>query len=120
MIGAWALCKASANGFALKCGVGPHPSTKLEHMCFGGSRAEAELMGAIAMPVLLMPAGDDPDNSKPGGEITGLVEAKGGASEVFPEMKHGWVSRGDITDAAVKRDVEAALTRSIAFFKTNL
>jgi len=45
---------------------------------------------AFQMPVLLVPAGDDPDNVKPGGEVASLVEGKGGASVVFPEMKHGW------------------------------
>jgi len=45
---------------------------------------------AFQMPVLLLPAGDDPDNVKPGGEVASLVEGKGGASVVFPEMKHGW------------------------------
>lgn len=115
--GAWAHCKASANGFGLKCGVGPHPSTRLEGM-MGGS--EAEMMAAVAMPVLLMPAGDDPANLKQGGELTALVEAKGGRSHEFPEMKHGWVSRGDVTDPAAKRDVEAALAEAVAFFKAHM
>jgi dienelactone hydrolase len=116
--GAWALCKASGEGFDLKCGVGPHPSTKLEGMCFGGS--EAEMMSAVKMPVLLMPAGDDPDNVKEGGEIAEIIVGKGGATEAFAEMTHGWVSRGDMSDAAVKSGVESALGKAIVHFKVHL
>ena len=48
------------------------------------------VFSVLQMPVLLMPAGDDPDNVKPGGDVASLVEGKGGASVVFPDMKHGW------------------------------
>ena len=41
--GVWALCKASSEGFPLKAGVGPHPSTKLEGACFGGDEAAKSL-----------------------------------------------------------------------------
>jgi hypothetical protein len=49
------------------------------------------MMSKVKMPVLLMPAGDDPDNVKPGGEITKLIEASGGSSELFADMNHGCV-----------------------------
>jgi len=115
--GAWALCKASSSGVPLKCGVGPHPSTRLEGM-MGGD--ELAMMKGLNMPVLLMPAGGDPDNLKPGGDVAAAVEAKGGSSYPFPDMAHGWMSRGDLSDTNVKRDVEEAMGKALAHFKANL
>lgn len=115
--GAWAFCKASSEGVPLACGVGPHPSTRLEGM-MGGD--ELTMMQAVKMPVLLMPAGNDPDNVKPEGEVAAAIIAAGGASVEFPEMSHGWVSRGDISEAAVARDVEVAMRKGIEYFKTYL
>ncbi len=54
------------------------------------------------MPVLLMPAGNDGETLKPGGECAAAVEARGGASVVYPDMSHGFASRGDVKDAAVR------------------
>ena len=104
---------------SLKCGVGPHPSTKIEEACMGGS--ELEMMKSVKMPLLLLTAGNDPDTLKDGGEVAAAVVANGGATVNFPEMVHGWVGRGDIVnDAAVKRDAEDALGRALAHFKAHL
>mmetsp|Transcript_16412 Transcript_16412/g.42396 ORF Transcript_16412/g.42396 Transcript_16412/m.42396 type:complete len:247 (-) Transcript_16412:190-930(-) len=115
--GVWALCKANSCGFPLKCGAGPHPSTKLEGM-WGGN--ELEMFEKVTMPVLMMPAGNDPDFVKPGGEGMNVLEKKGGSCVPFPDMSHGWCSRGDLSDEKVKRDVEGAMTKAIAHFKTHL
>ena len=40
--------------------------------------------------------------------------------EVFPEMIHGWVSRGDMSSPAVERDVNKAITMMLEFFAANL
>jgi len=105
--GVWALAKASASGLPLKCGVGAHPSTRLEEVAFGGD--ELRMMKALQMPLLLLPAGSDPPTLKPGGDVANAVELKGGSSREFPGMKHGWVSRGELTDPAVKASVREAL-----------
>merc|ERR1719343_1205835 len=101
--GVWALCKAASTGIKFKSIVGPHPSTRLEG-AFGGD--EQAMMEKVSCPVLLMPAGDDPDTLKEGGAIATDVVKKGGKSITFPDMAHGWSCRGDLTDAKVKRDVE--------------
>lgn len=115
--GVWALCKASSVGVPLKCGVGPHPSTRLEGV-HGGN--ELEMMQKVQMPVLLMPAGNDPDTVKPGGEAAKAIAEKGGSSHVYPDMEHGWASRGDVSLPAVKRDVEDCMKRAVDFFKAHL
>merc|ERR1712060_885150 len=104
-------------GLPFKCGVGPHPSTKLEGV-FGGD--EQAMMEKVNMPMLLMPAGNDPDNLKEGGALAEDVAKKGGKSVTFPEMSHGWVARGDLNDATVARDVKAAMELAVPFFKEKL
>merc|ERR1712166_1169864 len=72
------------------------------------------------MPVLLMPAGNDDDKIKPDGEGTQALAKAGGKSVCFPDMIHGWCSRGDLKDEKVKRDVEAPMALGIAFFAEHL
>lgn len=115
--GVWAFCKASSEGIPLKCGVGPHPSTRLEG-AFG--RDEQAMMDKVEMPVLLMPAGNDPENLKEGGAIAASMAKKGGASITFPDMQHGWSCRGDLKVPEVKRDVELAMKHMVDFFAKNL
>jgi len=38
----------------------------------------------------------------------------------FPDMSHGFVSRGDISDPKVARDVRAAVDLAVSFFKKHL
>ncbi|CAE7508056.1 unnamed protein product [Symbiodinium sp. CCMP2456] len=115
--GVWAFCKSASMGVPLKCGVGPHPSTRLEG-AFGGD--EQAMMDKVNMPVLIMPAGNDPENLKEGGAIAESLAKKGGKSVTFPDMQHGWCCRGDLGQAEVKRDVEAAMKHMVDFFKSNL
>lgn len=48
-------------------GVSPHPSIWLEGKVYGGN--DGALCSQIKSPMLLMPAGDDGDTYRPGGEI---------------------------------------------------
>ena len=34
----------------------------------------------------------------------------------FPDMKHGWTTRGDMSDPKVDRDVKKALNLALSFF----
>ena len=34
----------------------------------------------------------------------------------FPDMKHGWTTRGDMSDPKVDRDVKKALNLALGFF----
>merc|ERR1712190_215305 len=106
-------------GVPFKCGVGPHPSTRIEGM-FGGEGAEQSMIDKVTMPVLLLPAGNDPDNLKEGGAVATALAAKGGRSITFQDMAHGWLCRGDLSDATVARDVELGMKHMVDFFKENL
>lgn len=47
---------------------------------------------------------------------------KNGASKsvLFPDMKHGWTSRGDISNPEISRDVSEFWSLTVAFFNKNL
>eukprot|EP00913_Durusdinium_trenchii_P009231 g8677.t1 len=74
------------------------------------------MMDKVNMPVLLMPAGNDPENLKEGGAIATSICKKGGQTD----MEHGWCCRGDLSVPAVKRDVELAMKLMVDFFAKNL
>lgn len=136
--GTWALSKTSAMGDVdFACGVGCHPATALEGL-YGGD--EVAMMNSVKMPIKFLWAGKyysavcitftAPESEKTmhltivrsrnqatirtftrkGGGQGGLGKA-GGSVEEYTEMLHGWVSRGDMADEKVKRDVERRSTR---------
>jgi dienelactone hydrolase len=107
--GGWVVFQTSAMSDKITCGISPHPSVHIEEALFG--RDSAALGAAVQCPMHLMPAGNDPDSYHASGAIFGAVAANhpGSASTVFPDMKHGWMPRMDITDEAVKRDVDKGM-----------
>lgn len=124
--GVWALTKACAAGVRFKCGVGFHPSIKLEDMAFGSDHTVMAKSAAETSPLLYLVAGNDMDNLKPpNGEVATFISScKHNADELkratpkcveFPEQIHGWVSRGDTSVESVKRDAEKALKMATDF-----
>ena len=103
--GGWVLCKAASFGLPFQCGASAHPSTKIERSVFKGD--EEALARAVKMPLLLLPAGNDPPELKEAGAVAQALQQ--GRSVEFPDMKHGWVTRGDLGEPAVQRDAELAM-----------
>ena len=99
--------------------LGFHPSIKLEDV----HRQDHVAMtkdAAKHTPLLYCVARNDMENLKPpDGEVAniiasskhgeGLHEKQQPKCVEFPEMMHGWVSRGDTSTDNVKRDAEKAL-----------
>ena len=117
--GVWAMTKAISSGVPFKCGLGFHPSIKLEDM-HGGDQVSMARIASQKAPLFYCVSGNDPDNIKPGGEVAQIISlSKHNTEELkkqqpqcvdFPGTIHGWVSRGDTSDENVKRDAEKALT----------
>jgi hypothetical protein len=62
-------------------------------------------MSKVKKPLLFLPAGNDPDSFRPGGEVFDALKASSPESECideFKEMQHGWVPRGDVSNPAVE------------------
>ena len=70
----------------------------------------------------MLPAGNDPDNIKPGGEIIKLLESNGVPVEVkeYPNQVHGYMARADLKEAESVKDVEDAMKRACSFLKKYL
>lgn len=113
--GAYPVVKLACDG-AIKAGVSCHPSLKIGKMFF--DEEEADQVKPSQAPLLFMPAGNDDALY-----TDGTLKADSGvevAAVPFPEMKHGWVPRGDASDPAVARDVERALKAATDFFSARM
>ena len=105
------------------CAVGVHPSVNMEGFHGGNTTA---LYGAIRCPTMCLTAGDDPSAVKPSGELETALRSDGsGCSSAhcfkeFPEMRHGWVVRGDCGDPAIQEAVVDAVSNMVAFLKKHL
>lgn len=102
------------------CGASPHPSIGVEGWAHQGSN-EA-LVAKITKPFMLLPAGNDTDDYRPGGCIWDTLQASSPGSRLvdeFKDMIHGWSVRGDIADPTVDRDVKKAINHIVGFFNTH-
>lgn len=107
--GTWAFSKASSEGdIDVDCAVGCHPTTVLEQAVF--ERDETAMMAALKQPTTILWAGNDSEAYTGEGSNKKAIEATGGTVHEFTDMLHGWVSRGDVAEPAVKAGVESALT----------
>ena len=89
-----------------------HPSWIVENLLNGEGAAD-KLAERVKAAQLLLAAENDTPFVKPNGSVHKILQERadiGPKSDVveFPDMKHGWVNRGDIADAAVKAGVKKA------------
>lgn len=117
--GAWVAAKASAVGL-VRIAVHVHPSWQIAPWIFG--EPILDMAARIRTPSLIMPAGDDADEYR-NGAYKAVIERNSGCPVRvvdFPEQRHGFVARGDPTDAAVMRDVNRAVVEMAAFIKQHV
>ena len=86
---------------------------------------EEEILKNVKSPQMFLPSRSDKDSVKlvaqmPNGtKIIGLgKQILGDGVEIieFPDMSHGWTTRGDLSDPIVERDVKKAFNFVISFF----
>lgn len=104
------------------CGIAFHPSLR-------GGEAERHV-GAVARPMMLCPAHDDPANVQPGGALAEPLEtvfARQGAApgaftngfaavRPFPHMLHGFMTRGPLSDPAIATSYTEGVQLMVDFF----
>jgi len=78
------------------------------------------MVKGIKCPQLMCPAQGDSEEDMEGKEHQTLVGAEMWEVQEFLEMQHGWITRGDLKDEKIKRDVQAGLEAGFAFFKKHL
>lgn len=69
--GAWVLARAIKSGLKLDGFCAVHPSLRLEEL--GGGNLSHLAVYLINIPLIMITAGNDPDNLKPGGSLYNLL-----------------------------------------------
>jgi len=104
----------------IKCGVGFHPALNAL-MVNGAGRG---VIKNVEVPIAVFAAGADPGDIKQGGLADKAMRNKPFYNDcVFKEfkaMKHGWVNRGPLSNAKVKRDFELAISDADEFLSKHL
>mmetsp|Transcript_25470 Transcript_25470/g.37570 ORF Transcript_25470/g.37570 Transcript_25470/m.37570 type:complete len:263 (-) Transcript_25470:118-906(-) len=118
--GGWVVCKCASLSDKIRVAVVPHPSIQIEGGLMGGDNVA--LASQVHFPILLLPAGNDGAEYRDGGELLEVFKRNhaASASEDYPDMRHGWASRGDMSDDAVRRDATKAINRVQAFLSEHL
>jgi dienelactone hydrolase len=104
----------------LVAGGSPHPS--MYNLCqYTGENNAAQLVEQYTAPVILLTAGSDRIEEKPGGEVQTILAKKSFGADCFfkeyPEMAHGWVARGDPKDPKIAEQVKTAFEELQSFFQ---
>lgn len=120
--GGWVSGRAVAlEGFPAKAAVGIHPSWKIETIF---SKKEEDLAAKVNKTPFLFLAASNDDLKVGTPVVEALAKGRGveqdKVSIEFPEMKHGWVPRGDSSDEKVKADQEKATTLAVDFVKEHV
>jgi len=106
---------SSLNDF--KAGISIHPSHTKISEALGVD--EKSILEQVRCPQLFMPAGNDTEQVKAGGLASQVLGGKLQIIE-FPDMAHGFLTRGDMGKEEVARDVKDASQNIIKFFNTNI
>jgi len=101
----------------VKCGVSMHPSHSGTMRTTGED--ETEMLNDIIAPQLFMLEGDDLFGFFSRDLTEDILQQEATIFD-FPDMNHGWTTRGDMSIPEVDRDVKKALADALNFFQKNL
>uniref|UniRef100_A0A6B2LGN7 Dienelactone hydrolase domain-containing protein n=1 Tax=Arcella intermedia TaxID=1963864 RepID=A0A6B2LGN7_9EUKA len=116
--GSWVVFHASASA-DIKAGICVHPAiVKLSELF---EENLDELVDHVKAPQLILNAGNDSDLFKEGGKYAVKLKERGLCEVVdYPDMTHGWVPRGNLSDPAVEAAVIDVTNRVIEYFQKHL
>jgi len=119
--GGWVCARHQPFEPMVKAVVSPHPSMQLEGWLMNKEENANEKMAAkVTCPVLLMPAGGDPESYHENGSIFKAFPNKASETHLYKNMAHGWVTRGSLASEGVADAVKDALERSLGFINKHL
>lgn len=117
--GAWILLRAMKLGFQPDAIAAISPSLRFEEL--GGGRL-SDLISVVNLPLLMITAGNDPENLKPYNKLhRQLLLQKDNKAVTFKEfvsMKHGWAIRGDMNDSRVLQDTHCTICMICQFLNS--
>ena len=86
---------------------------------------EEEILKNVKSPQMFLPSRSDKDSVKLVAQMPNDTKIIGLGKQIlgdgveiieFPDMSHGWTTRGDLSDPIVERDVKKAFNFVISFF----
>jgi len=128
--GAWVNLHASVNEEVV-CAANVHPAFNLENfhgkpdndVSYFFENKEAELTKLVKCPQLIYSASNDLPSIKGDGEIIKILKEKPFGDNCvfrdFPDVVHGFATRGDLEKPEVARDVKIVMEGVADFFKAN-
>lgn len=119
--GGWVVLKSLIAFPIISTAVIAHPTIHLEEYAYGGNNVT--LASSVEAPVLLQPAGGDPDLYREGGAIFEALKANHEATtttEDYKTMVHGWMPRGDMADPTVEAKIKECLAQTLAFIQKTI
>jgi len=121
--GGWVIAKTLAiDGYA--AGVGIHPSFDVERIVGGKSSVANLADNTGTKPILLLPASNDHPMKASSDTVQRMASNRDIDPEAiaveFPDVIHGWVTRGDRSKAEMRENQDRALNLTVEFFKANL
>jgi len=105
--------------YPIRVSASGHPSPD-NGWIFG--ETEEDVIQRIHAATFIAAAGNDRDTTKPGGLCEEILDEKEIESEIleYPDMIHGFLGRGNLSDPIVKRDVDDAMGKAIDFLNVYL
>jgi len=106
-----------------KAGISFHPATTFIAENVNKEKLY-EVLDEVGCPQMVLTAGNDHKNEKPGGlaqKIWGVMSF--GEECIYREyrdMEHGWMVRGDVRKEAINNTAKAAFTSMLGFLSTHL
>lgn len=118
----WAVWAAGTG--LLECTVNLHPSHP--NVLKGNQDDERDVLEHARCPQLFISGGNDLDAVKAGGLADEILNATVNPNDIslssrqaefieYPDMLHGWVTRGSLTDPAILRDHDDALAHTKSY-----
>ncbi|GAB9477041.1 putative endo-1,3-1,4-beta glucanase [Globisporangium polare] len=106
----------------IKGNISFHPSWGLENLVNGEGAVE-KLAERITVPQLLLAASDDQPFVRENGSVIEILSDKPetrvhSSALNFPDVNHGWVTRGDLTKPEIKASVALAWHTALKFIQT--
>merc|ERR1719369_80160 len=106
-----------------KAGVSFHPATTCVSVDLLNEKLY-EVLDEVGCPQLVLTAGEDHPNEKPGGlaaKVWGVTPIGPDCElRVYQDMVHGWMTRGDIRDEMVNNAARAGFNSMLWFFATHI
>jgi dienelactone hydrolase len=118
--GGWVVGRALAlDAFNCSKGVAIHAAPKVELLAGGSVTGLWERIGK--KPVLFLPARSDSDSKIDSALVKQMAEQRDVKPEEicveFPDMIHGWVTRGDLTNEQLAQNFDKAMSLTSSFIQ---